>query len=83
MKYDVWVRPVFSQTSFDPISGHSPETAGLREEVVYLALDILDDGSKVLVVNEEGRLRVLSSRHFIVDSVELDGRQVLPQLEVP
>ena len=68
---ELWVTPC-TYVGEDFPEGPTPETAGLRENILYRVLDVAHDTQRdsetyIVVVNEEGELWSISNRHVRVE----------------
>lgn len=77
MKYDMWVRPHVYEGG-QTVEGPTPVDASLNPDLLYLVLDVHDNGEMgseayFSVINEMGEVWFVSNRHFIVESLELNG----------
>lgn len=80
MNYEMWVKPKKYEGDVQP-DGPTPEEAGLDEELVYLVLDVHDNGNisseaYFSLVNGAGEVWFISNRHLVVES--LRGHNGLP-----
>lgn len=85
MSYDLWVRPS-PYTGSDHVEGPTPSKAGLSSDLLYLVLDVHDNGEMnseayFSVINNQGQLWFVSNRHFVVESVERDGTPIFVHRE--
>lgn len=86
---ELWVRPNTYEGNDVP-TGPTPETAGLRDDMLYRVIDISHDNDHesetfLILINEDGEIWSVSNRHLRVEDVtnrEGTSRRVFRYMEL-